>query len=167
MYRLVTDVGKEARGFLVREQQDVFIGRQGWTHLRFTTNSREDVRERLNVLYEKNWTRLVHEQLRNFEASVVSATKVEGYDGKDVMDNDRQWSFSGAMLYSVTVITTIGNRSPLLVGIVSGIAYRDPWSISSASRFFCEAICLKRGQLGLVRKIEELLEYSSGTGLEN
>lgn len=66
------------------------------------------VSERLNVLYEKNWTHLVHEQLRKFETNVVAATKVEGYDGKDLLDSDRQWSFSGALLYSVTVITTIG-----------------------------------------------------------
>ncbi|KAJ9585482.1 hypothetical protein L9F63_002721 [Diploptera punctata] len=64
--------------------------------------------ERLNVLYEKNWTHLVHEQLRKFETNVVAATKVEGYDGKELLDSDRQWSFSGALLYSVTVITTIG-----------------------------------------------------------
>lgn len=66
------------------------------------------VAERLNVLYERNWTALVHEQLRRFETSVVAAAKVEGYDGKELLDSDRQWSFSGALLYSVTVITTIG-----------------------------------------------------------
>ncbi|XP_068085592.1 potassium channel subfamily K member 18, partial [Anabrus simplex] len=66
------------------------------------------ITERLNVLYEKNWTRLVHEQLRKFETSVVAATKVDGYDGKTLRDAERQWSFSGALLYSVTVITTIG-----------------------------------------------------------
>jgi hypothetical protein len=63
------------------------------------------------VLYEKNWTHLVHEQLRKFETNVVAATKVEGYDGKELQDADRQWSFSGALLYSVTVITTIGMAS--------------------------------------------------------
>jgi hypothetical protein len=63
------------------------------------------------VLYEKNWTHLAHEQLRKFETNVVAATKVEGYDGKELLDADRQWSFSGALLYSVTVITTIGMAS--------------------------------------------------------
>ncbi|XP_059484125.1 potassium channel subfamily K member 18-like [Neocloeon triangulifer] len=66
------------------------------------------ITERLNVLYEKNWTQLVHEQLRRFETNVVAAAKLEGYDGKDLLDSERQWSFSGALLYSVTVITTIG-----------------------------------------------------------
>ncbi|XP_023709014.2 two pore potassium channel protein sup-9-like, partial [Cryptotermes secundus] len=66
------------------------------------------ITERLNVLYEKNWTHLVHEQLRKFETDVVEATKMQGYDGKELLDADRQWSFSGALLYSVTVITTIG-----------------------------------------------------------
>ena len=61
------------------------------------------------MLYEQNWTQLVHEQLRRFETNVVAAAKLEGYDGKDVFDAERQWSFSGALLYSVTVITTIGN----------------------------------------------------------
>jgi hypothetical protein len=39
---------------------------------------------------------------------VVKATKVEGYDGKEVDDAERQWSVSGSLLYSITVITTIG-----------------------------------------------------------
>ncbi|XP_049829106.1 TWiK family of potassium channels protein 7-like [Schistocerca gregaria] len=64
--------------------------------------------KRLNVLYESNWTRLVHEQLRKFESRVVAAAKMDGYEGKDLTDSDLQWSFSGALLYSVTVITTIG-----------------------------------------------------------
>ncbi len=45
-----------------------------------------------------------------FETQVVKATKVEGYDGKEVDDAERQWSVSGSLLYSITVITTIGQR---------------------------------------------------------
>ncbi|KAG8320287.1 potassium channel subfamily K member 15-like [Homalodisca vitripennis] len=63
------------------------------------------ITERLNVLYERNWTHLVDAQLRKFEKSVVEATKKNGYD---MRDSDLHWSFSGAVLYSVTVVTTIG-----------------------------------------------------------
>ena len=42
--------------------------------------------------------------------------KKNGWDGKDVGDDGNpklQWSFAGALLYSVTVITTIGKFRPL------------------------------------------------------
>ena len=45
---------------------------------------------------------------------LFSQVKTEGYDGKeanvgdDVEDEPSQWSISGALLYSVTIITTIG-----------------------------------------------------------
>ncbi|KAI5695338.1 hypothetical protein M8J76_007109 [Diaphorina citri] len=68
----------------------------------------EESRERLNVLYEQNWTTLVTEQLRRFESNVIEMSSQLGYNGRDPADKDRQWSFSGALLYSVTVITTIG-----------------------------------------------------------
>jgi len=47
---------------------------------------------------------------------VVSATKNYNWDGKNKLEP--QWSFAGAMLYSVTVITTIGSFqfSALLLG---------------------------------------------------
>lgn len=64
--------------------------------------------ERLNVLYEQNWTTLVTEQLKRFETKVIEMSSQLGYNGRDPGDKDRQWSFSGALLYSVTVITTIG-----------------------------------------------------------
>jgi hypothetical protein len=63
------------------------------------------------VLYEEEWSHRVHEELRKFETNVVAAAKMEGYDGKELRDSDLQWSFSGALLYSVTVITTIGMAS--------------------------------------------------------
>lgn len=62
--------------------------------------------ERLNVLYERNWTLLVHEQLRRFEGTIVAATR--GGLVETLGDRLPRWSFSEALLYSVTVITTIG-----------------------------------------------------------
>lgn len=64
--------------------------------------------ERLNVLYERNWTMLVHEQLRRFEGSIVAATRgglIESSGADGILP---RWTFSEALLYSVTVITTIG-----------------------------------------------------------
>ncbi|XP_039292515.1 two pore potassium channel protein sup-9 [Nilaparvata lugens] len=69
------------------------------------------ITKRLNVLYERNWTRLVHEQLAQFEASVVEATRAQG---AELLDAELHWTFGGALLYSVTLVTTIGygNLSP-------------------------------------------------------
>lgn len=49
---------------------------------------------------------LVHEQLRRFEGSIIKATK--GGLTEAMGDRFPRWSFSEALLYSVTVITTIG-----------------------------------------------------------
>ncbi|RZF39733.1 hypothetical protein LSTR_LSTR011142 [Laodelphax striatellus] len=69
------------------------------------------ITERLNVLYVRNWTHLVHEQLAEFEASVVEATRAQG---AQLLDAELHWTFGGALLYSVTLVTTIGygNLSP-------------------------------------------------------
>ncbi|XP_076363295.1 potassium channel subfamily K member 18-like [Tachypleus tridentatus] len=68
----------------------------------------------LNVLYEANWTLAVGGRLREFEETLVNAVRNEGYDGRELDALELQWSFPGALLYSITVITTIGygNISP-------------------------------------------------------
>ncbi|XP_023017150.2 uncharacterized protein, partial [Leptinotarsa decemlineata] len=60
--------------------------------------------ERLNVLYEKNWTRLVTEQLKRFERAVVESGKSED----SIHSAGPRWTFGGALLYSVTLLTTVG-----------------------------------------------------------
>ncbi|KAK9887893.1 hypothetical protein WA026_000197 [Henosepilachna vigintioctopunctata] len=61
--------------------------------------------ERLNVLYEKNWTRLVTAQLKRFEKAVVEAGKT---DGTSKMVSNSSWTYGGSLLYSVTLLTTVG-----------------------------------------------------------
>ena len=61
------------------------------------------------MLYHDNWTREAHRVLRRFEQDVIRKAKMEGYDGHEGNDTVSQWNFSGALLYSITVITTIGN----------------------------------------------------------
>lgn len=66
------------------------------------------VSERLNVLYERNWTRLVHEQLRKFESSIVAAARQSPDAQPPELALDSKWTFSGAIIYCITLITTIG-----------------------------------------------------------
>ncbi|XP_056638291.1 TWiK family of potassium channels protein 7-like [Diorhabda sublineata] len=62
------------------------------------------ITERLNVLYEKNWTKLVTEQLRRFERAVVESKRLT-----DPLNVDSpHWNFGEALLYSVTILTTVG-----------------------------------------------------------
>lgn len=65
-----------------------------------------DITLELNVLYKENWTKLVTHEIRTFQTKLVREIK-KGYDGNEA-DATAQWSFSGAFLYSLTVITTIG-----------------------------------------------------------
>lgn len=62
------------------------------------------------MLWRENWTKEAGKVIADFEAKVISKVKIEGYNGVKEDDTTVQWSFTGALLYSVTVITTIGNE---------------------------------------------------------
>lgn len=66
----------------------------------------------LNVLYQDNWTAIASAKLKEFQKHLIQKVK-EGYDGKEE-EGRNQWSFSGAFLYSLTVITTIGELTQSL-----------------------------------------------------
>ncbi|CAG2255533.1 unnamed protein product [Mytilus edulis] len=56
-----------------------------------------------------NWTGRVENTLRLFEKQIYIATTQLGWDGiSDEAVGELHWSFTGSLLYSVTVITTIG-----------------------------------------------------------
>ncbi|XP_062582724.1 TWiK family of potassium channels protein 7-like [Saccostrea cucullata] len=59
------------------------------------------------ILGKKNWTYEVDKVLRDFQTDIYEATKLRGWDGQGE-DADAQWSFANSLLYSITVITTIG-----------------------------------------------------------
>lgn len=61
-----------------------------------------------NVFSEKVWKAKVRDILEAYQEKVVSAIK-SGYDGVE----ENKWTFAGAFLYSLTVITTIGESRSL------------------------------------------------------
>lgn len=53
-----------------------------------------------------NWTSAVEKELKEFESQVVATIKGSNKDSRK--DDELHWTFSGALLYSVSIITTIG-----------------------------------------------------------
>ncbi|KAJ6216810.1 hypothetical protein RDWZM_007967 [Blomia tropicalis] len=65
-----------------------------------------------NVLYHHKWQQSVVDEIKEFQQQLMEAIK-DGYEGQH-SEGQEQWSFSGAFLFSLTVISTIGygNISP-------------------------------------------------------
>lgn len=57
-----------------------------------------------NVLKEEEWTQNASRYLEQFEKEIIKKVEMHGYSG-NVTD---KWDFSDSLLYSITVITTIG-----------------------------------------------------------
>ncbi|XP_076231226.1 potassium two pore domain channel subfamily K member galene [Calliopsis andreniformis] len=61
----------------------------------------------VEVLIRENWTDKAISELKNFENNLIWMMEKEGWDGREGED-DIQWTFAGALFYSIVVITTIG-----------------------------------------------------------
>ncbi|KAK0419923.1 hypothetical protein QR680_014405 [Steinernema hermaphroditum] len=61
---------------------------------------------RVNKLDKDQWYKTVHTEVKKFQKKCMWAIR-RGYDGKEY-GVSAQWTFTGAFLYSLTVITTIG-----------------------------------------------------------
>ncbi|XP_067213843.1 TWiK family of potassium channels protein 18-like isoform X3 [Linepithema humile] len=82
------------------------------------------ITEDLNVLYKENWTRLAAREVLEFQENLargLNLKRTSSYDQvppmpprshhADRRPHSRRWTFSGSLLYSLTLITTIGYGS--------------------------------------------------------
>lgn len=66
-----------------------------------------DVTQNLNILFEANWSASADEIFRDFQQDIYKTVRETGWDGTEI-EEAVEWTYAGALLYSVTVITTIG-----------------------------------------------------------
>ncbi|CAL8142730.1 unnamed protein product [Orchesella dallaii] len=60
-----------------------------------------------DIIIPKNWTANASKRLQDFETELVKAIRTSGWDGNE--DTEQlNWTFTGALFYSIVVITTIG-----------------------------------------------------------
>ncbi|KAF7411575.1 hypothetical protein HZH66_000471 [Vespula vulgaris] len=87
------------------------------TELRARTVERLwSITEDLNILYKENWTRLAAKEILEFQENLSRGLRrtspyeplAPTHQSRDSEMDKRRWTFSGSLLYSLTLITTIG-----------------------------------------------------------
>lgn len=79
------------------------------------------ITEDLNVLYKENWTRLAAREVLEFQENLARGLRRTSYEQAPPLSprtrehhadkrlHSRRWTFSSSLLYSLTLITTIGS----------------------------------------------------------
>ena len=73
----------------------------------------------LNVFYESNWTQLAELELQKFQDDIIkqlilTAESENGGSHRDYQDDDSFGNFPAALLYCVSIISTIGTLNVIL-----------------------------------------------------
>lgn len=76
-------------------------------HLNATVEKLLNHSMELKVLELNQWMKNAKIILEEYQRDIVNQTK-RGYQGERLTDDGKQWTFPGAILYAITVITTIG-----------------------------------------------------------
>ena len=58
-----------------------------------------------------NFTQYASQELEKFETTVIRQVQ-QGFDGRTRPDADPDWNYFGAILYAVTLVSTIGKPNP-------------------------------------------------------
>ena len=78
-------------------------------------NDLYDEFDRMSIFHEENWTVRADRVLRRFQKDIHDLVTKDGWDGDQVEGTHAKWTFAGSLLFSVTVITTIGKELAKLI----------------------------------------------------